>query len=164
MSDNPTPKPQKLMFQSFNGMSRPAMSWNIPIMPMVGLLMGGLIAGVIGTALLSWVWGLVFALPFATALIALRLLCSIDPQYLRRVRFALRRLWLNFKYGRPLLLTPFNPNWSKFYGKRFSQQRYARRSEGASTALSGGRLHDDPGGEPPGERDPAQGDFTRNAQ
>lgn len=159
MSDNPTPKAPKLMFESYNGMSRPAMYANIPIMPMVGLVMGGLIFGVLGTALLSWVWGLVFVLPFAAALIALRLLCSIDAQYLRRVRFALRRIRLNFKYGRPLLLTPSNPNWSKFYGKRFSQQRYARRSESTVTAVSGGRLHDHPGGEPLSQRDPAQGDI-----
>ncbi|MGP5367256.1 VirB3 family type IV secretion system protein [Pseudomonas helleri] len=164
MSDSPTPIHPKLMFESYNGMSRPAMFLNIPIMPMVGLLMGGLIAGVTGTALLSWIWGLMFLFPFFAALVALRLLCSIDVQYLRRVRFALRRIRLNFKYGRPLLLTPFNPNWSKFYGKRFSQQRYARRSESTTTAVSGGRLHDDPGGEPAGERDPAQGDFPRDPQ
>lgn len=164
MSDNPAPKKQKLMFESYNGMSRPAMFWNIPIMPMVGLLMGGLIAGVLGTALLSWIWGLVFLLPFVGSLIALRLLCSIDGQYLRRVQFACRRIRLNLKYGRPLLLTPFNPNWSKFYGKRFSQQRYVGRRESASTEVSGGRLHDDSGGEPTCEPDSAQGNLSRNPQ
>lgn len=32
---------KQLTFESYNGMSRPAMFWSIPIMPMVGLLMGG---------------------------------------------------------------------------------------------------------------------------
>jgi len=32
---------KKLRFESYNAMSRPAMQWGIPIMPMVGLLMGG---------------------------------------------------------------------------------------------------------------------------
>ncbi|RMN11666.1 hypothetical protein [Pseudomonas syringae group genomosp. 3] len=39
------------------------MFWNIPIMPMVGLLMGGLVFGVAVTFLLSWVWGLVRCRP-----------------------------------------------------------------------------------------------------
>jgi hypothetical protein len=126
--------------------------------------MGGIIFGVIGTALLSWIWGLVFLLPFAGALVALRLLCSIDGQYLRRVKFAFRRIRLNLKYGKPLLLTPFNPNWSQFYGKRFSQQRYVGGSESASAEVSGGRLHDDTGRESARELNPTQGDFSRDAQ
>ncbi|RML89679.1 VirB3 family type IV secretion system protein, partial [Pseudomonas savastanoi] len=111
---------KKLTFESYNAMSRPAMFWNIPIMPMVGLLMGGLVFGVAATFLLSWVWGLVAASPFLIALIALRVVGLIDPQYLRRIRFARRRLWLSLKYGKPLLLTPFNPQWNEFYGARFS--------------------------------------------
>lgn len=55
------------------------MFWNIPIMPMVGLLMGGLVFGVAATFLLSWVWGLVAASPFLIALIALRVVGLIDP-------------------------------------------------------------------------------------
>nr|UVN17874.1 hypothetical protein pPsy0479a_00042 [Pseudomonas syringae] len=69
--------------------------------------------------------GLVAASPFLIALIALRVVGLIDPQYLRRIRFARRRLWLNLKYGKPLLLTPFNPQWNEFYGARFSHKRYA---------------------------------------
>jgi MFS family permease len=162
MSENQ--KTKRLMFESYNGMSRPAMFWNIPIMPMVGLLMGGLIFGVIGTALLSWIWGLVFLFPFAAALIALRLLCSIDGQYLRRVRFACRRMLLNLKYGKPLLLTPFNPTWSQFYGKRFSQTRYASGGEGAAAGVSGRQLHDYSGRQPDREPGPAEGDLTRDTQ
>lgn len=134
---------KKLKFESYNGMSRPAMFWNIPIMPMVGLLMGGLICGIAGTVVLSWVWGLIFLAPFLIALIAFRFICLIDPQYLRRVLFAYRRLRSNLAYGKPLLQTPLNPQWSAFYGERFSQTRHALGSESAATALSRPRTHGD---------------------
>ncbi|WP_080267949.1 VirB3 family type IV secretion system protein [Pseudomonas tremae] len=155
---------KKEVSPSYNAMSRPAMFWNIPIMPMVGLLMGGLVFGVAATFLLSWVWGLVVASPFLIALIALRVVGLIDPQYLRRVRFALRRLRLNLKYGKPLLLTPINPQWSKFYGARFSQKRYASGGQSAADGLSGGRAHDNPVRQSPGEPDPAQGGLPRDSQ
>lgn len=96
---------KQLVFESYNGMNRPAMFWGIPIMPMIVLLMSGLTLGVAGTALLSWIWGLVFVAPFLITLLALRFLCAMDGQYLRRVRFARRRIALNLKYGKPLLLT-----------------------------------------------------------
>lgn len=134
---------KKMIFPSYNGMSRPAMYMNIPIMPMVGLLMGGLIFGIAATALLSWVWGLVIASLFLSALVALRFICLIDPQYLRRVRFALRRLKLNFTYGKPLLLTSFNPRWSEFYAERFSQTCIAARSEGVGDEVPRARAHGD---------------------
>jgi O-antigen/teichoic acid export membrane protein len=134
---------KKLIFPSYNGMSRPAMYWNIPIMALVGLLMCALIFGIAATALLSWVWGLIIAGLFLSALVALRFLCLIDPQYLRRVRFVLRRLKLNFTYGRPLLLTSFNPRWSEFYAERFSQTSIAARSESAGDEVSRARAHGD---------------------
>lgn len=134
---------KQLIFPSYNGMSRPAMFWNIPIMPLVGLLMGALIFGIAGTALLSWVWGLSFAGLFLSVLVALRFMCLIDPQYLRRVRFVLRRLKLNLKFGKPLLLTSFNPRWSHFYAERFSQTRIAARSEGAGNEVPRARAHGD---------------------
>lgn len=118
---------KKLVFQSYNGMSRPPMFMNMPIMPMVGLLMSALIAGIAGTALLSWIWGLSFAGVFLVALVILQVICKIDPQYTRRVRLGCRRLKRNFEHGKPLLLTPYNANWSKFYGRRFAQVRYSRR-------------------------------------
>ncbi|KPB36881.1 Conjugal transfer protein [Pseudomonas savastanoi pv. phaseolicola] len=88
----------------------------------------------------------------------------IDPQYLRRIRFARRRLWLNLKYGKPLLLTPFNPQWSEFYGARFSHKRYAPGKESAIDALSGPRTHGDTARQSPGESDSVEGGFQRNPQ
>lgn len=134
-----------LISESYNAMSRPAMLAGIPIMPLVGLVMGGMISGVAATALWSWRWGLAFVLVFAAAIFALRLLCSVDAQYLRRVRFGWRRLRLNFTYGKALMLTSINPNWSQFYGQRFSKQRYAGRKESEAAGLRSGRSDGDPG-------------------
>lgn len=134
---------ERLLFDSYNAMSRPAMQWGIPIMPMIALVMGGLVIFGAVTAIFSWVWGLVIAFPFMVALLALRLITSIDDRYLRRVRFALRRMQLNMKHGKQLLLTPFNPKWSQYYGRRFSQQRYVSRGNGPSDALSRSREHGD---------------------
>jgi MFS family permease len=141
---------KKLIFESYNAMSRPAMQGGIPIMPLVGLLMGGLVCGVAGTALLSWVWGLLFVAPFAGALAALRFFCATDALYPRRLWRSWRRIRLNWKYGKRLLLTPFNPNWSQFYGKRFAQRRFytppdyqghAPRDQSASARVSRSPTH-----------------------
>lgn len=127
------PEEKPLLFDSYNAMSRPATHWGIPIMPMLCLVMSALTAFGVGAAVISWVWGLAFAFPFLLALLALRLITSIDDRYLRRIRFALRRIRRNLKFGKNLLLTPYNPKWSHYYGRRFSQKRY----------VSGGSRSDD---------------------
>lgn len=132
---------QEMRFESFNGMSRPAMWWSIPIMPLVGLLMAALITGIAGTVLLSWIWGLIFAVPFLCSIVALRFICLVDHNYLRRIKFGWRRIKLNRTYGRPLLLTTINPSWSKDYAQRFSQQRYASRNEGSAAAIRSPSQH-----------------------
>lgn len=134
---------EKLLYDSYNAMSRPAMQWGIPIMPMIGLVMGALLSFGLGTALISWGWGVVFAFPFAVSLMALRFMSSIDDRYLRRVRFAFRRLRLNLVYGKQLLLTPFNPKWSQYYGRRYSQQRHASGSDRPVNGVSRTRTHGD---------------------
>lgn len=139
------PTLNQLKFESYNAMSRPAMYWGVPIMPLVGCFMGGLVFGMAGTALFSWIWGLIFVSIFAGILIALRLICEVDANYPRRLRRSWRRVRLNWRYGRRLLLTPFNPHWSQFYGQRFAQTRFhpaasdeihASRGQGASDGVS----------------------------
>jgi type IV secretory pathway VirB3-like protein len=146
---------KKLLFDSYNAMSRPAIYFGIPIMPMIVLLIGSMVGFGAATALFSWVWGLVIACPFWIALLALRLITSVDDRYFRRVRFASRRLWFNLKYGKQLLLTPFNPKWSQYYGRRFSQQRYVTRDSSSSDGLSRSRKHGVSSGESSSESDPA---------
>ncbi|WP_426102993.1 VirB3 family type IV secretion system protein [Pseudomonas sp. PSPC3-3] len=121
-----------LLFDSYNAMSRPAMYWGVPIMPMLGLVMATLVGFGIGAAIFDWVWGLIFAFPFLLALPVLRFFTSIDDRYMRRIRFALRRLRLNIKHGKNLLLTSYNPKWSQYYGKRFAQKRYVSGGDGKS--------------------------------
>ncbi|WP_080593291.1 VirB3 family type IV secretion system protein [Pseudomonas fluorescens] len=134
-------KKEKLIFESYNAMSRPAMYWGIPIMPMLGLLMGAVLSFIVGMATLSWVWGLVFAFPFVVGLLALRLITSVDDRYFRRVRFALRRLLLNLKHGKRLLLTSFNPKWSQYYGRRFAEKRYLSGRVRAANEIPRSRKH-----------------------
>ncbi|WP_324729581.1 VirB3 family type IV secretion system protein [Pseudomonas chlororaphis] len=127
---------KKLVFDSYNAMARPAKHWGIPIMPFLGLLMGGVVFGGLATFLLSWKWGLGVVLLFAGALVGLRMITAVDDRYLNRIWFAIRRLLLNLKYGKQLLLTPYNPRWSHYYGRRFSQKRYVGRGNGSSDAIS----------------------------
>lgn len=134
---------KKVLFESYNAMSRPAMFFEIPIMPMLGLLLGGIVTFGSITALLGWVWGLAFSFPFLAALLALRIMSSIDPRYMTRVWFAIRRLILNLKYGKHLLLTSFNPRWSKYYGRRFSQKRYVSGGDGSADEVSRPPQHGD---------------------
>lgn len=143
MSESPAGEKTSLRFESYNGMSRPALFIGFPILPFAGLFLGGLIAAGLGTALLSWVWGMVFVVPFVVVLVALRVVCLIDPQYMRRVRAGLRRYRYNLMHGRALLLTPCNPKWSQFYGKRFSQQRFSTAEKSPAAGLSRGRPHHD---------------------
>lgn len=153
---------KKVLYESYNAMARPALFWGIPILPMLALFSLGLICGVVGATIFSFIWGLVFALPFVIALIALRLMTSIDDRYIRRMGFMLRRIWLNLKYGKQLLLTPYNPNWSQFYGKRFSQQHNASRGKGAVDGLSRSRAHGHAARAQVTESDQAKGNFSRN--
>lgn len=121
---------KKVLYESYNAMSRPAMFAEVPIMPLVGFLLGGVVAFGLGTAFFSWAWGLVLATPFFAMLLALRLMSIKDPRYMTRVWFAILRIRLNFKYGKHLLLTSYNPKWSQYYGRRFSQKRYVSGGNG----------------------------------
>lgn len=134
----------KKTFPSYNAMSRPAMFWGMPIMPMIGLFLGGVVSFIIAASLFSFVWGMVILLPFVVGLCGLRIMTSIDDRYMRRVWFAIRRLRLNMKHGKQLLLTPYNSMWSKFYAQRFSQQRFITgRKESSVDGVSGRRTHRD---------------------
>ncbi|MCS4315582.1 type IV secretory pathway VirB3-like protein [Pseudomonas sp. BIGb0381] len=133
-----------LLYPSYNAMSRPAMFWGVPIMPLVGLFLAAVIVFVITFTLLSFVWALVALLPFVIAVCGLRIMTSIDDRYIRRVLFSVHRLWLNLKHGKQLLLTPYSPLWSQYYGKRFSQQRFiAGAVKSPVDVLSGPRTHGD---------------------
>lgn len=113
---------EKLSFDSYNGMSRVAMFWGVPIFPLLFCFVGILFFGVIGFTLFG-MWGGVLISPFIILVIFIRIVCEKDDKYLRRILFMVKRLFLNRKYGKNLLLTPQNPRWSLYYGRRFAQKR-----------------------------------------
>jgi type IV secretory pathway VirB3-like protein len=114
-----------LEFDSYNAMSRAATFFGIPIFPLLIGVMGTLFSLVAGFTVFGWP-GLFLATPFIVGLIFLRIISETDSKYLRRLMFMINRFWLNRRYGRSLLLTSHNPSWSKFYGRRFAQQRVSR--------------------------------------
>lgn len=134
---------KKKLYESYNAMSRPAMWANIPIMPLIGFLMVGLVSLGTGTVFLGLVWGTVISLPSFAALLALRIMTSVDDRYLNRVWFGFRRIILNIKYGKHLLLTSLNPMWSRYYGRRFSQKRVAAGAHGATDGIPRSPEHGD---------------------
>ncbi|MCY1271829.1 hypothetical protein D9M68_356030 [compost metagenome] len=127
---------KKLLFKTWNGMDRPAMWQGVPIMPFIGLLMGALFAFGFGAAVFAWWIGLVFALPFLFVMCAFYYVSALDDRYSRRVAFAIRRIALNLRFGKGLMLTPQNPKWSRYYGKRFAIGRHVSRGIDPDTRVS----------------------------
>lgn len=107
----------KLKFESFGGMNRVAMKWGVPYLLLLLLAFLILVSLAAGVYLLGW-FGLLFPLPFVGTLFGIKILCSLDDQALRRLRFTMRRRSLNKVYGRHLLFTPRNPEWSKKNARR----------------------------------------------
>lgn len=127
---------EKQLFRTWNGKDRPAMWWGVPIMPLVGLILGGLLAFGFGTGVFNvWIGGL-FAVPFIFTLCAFYYVSAIDDRYMRRVQFAVRRLLLSARYGRGLMIAPQNPKWSQHYVKRFALRRYVARSDDPTARVS----------------------------
>lgn len=106
-----------LKYESFGGMNRVAMKWGVPYLLLLGLMFLIVVSLAAGVYLFRW-FGLLFPLPFVGMLFGVKILCSLDDQALRRLRFTLRRRSLNRAYGRHLLFTPRNPEWSKKNARR----------------------------------------------
>lgn len=119
---------RKRVCPTYNGMGREAIYWGVPIMPFAAIAMITLMITLISVLLFSF-WGLLAAMPGGICLIAIRVACSLDSKALDRLAFVIRRFFLNRKYGRPLLLTPYNPNWSSFYDRRFAQKYHVARRD-----------------------------------
>lgn len=116
----------KRTFTTFNGMSRPAQYWGVPIFPFAGVALASLIVGGVGIFLFSW-WGLGGLLPGGSALLAMRFMCNHDGKALSRLGYVRRRWKLNASTGKSLFLSPYNPKWSAFYGKRYAAKHAIRR-------------------------------------
>ncbi|MEA9446199.1 VirB3 family type IV secretion system protein [Candidatus Fukatsuia symbiotica] len=115
---------EHLEFDSHNGMSRIPLFWGVPIFPLLLCFVGTLVFGVSGFSAFGG-WGGLLALPFLLVGIALRIVCEKDDKYLRRLHFMLRRLRLNRRFGKSLFVTPQNPKWSQYYGRRYAKVRFS---------------------------------------
>lgn len=116
---------QRLEFDSHNGMSRVPLFWGVPIFPLLLCFVGTLFSAVGGFTEFG-VWGGLLSLFFIIPGIALRIVCEKDDKYMRRLRFMVRRLRLNMKYGKSLFVSPQNPKWSAYYGRRYAKIRFSR--------------------------------------
>lgn len=116
---------KQLEFDIYNGMSRVPLFWGVPIFPLLLCFVSTLVFGMGGFSVFG-VWGSLLALPFILVGIALRIVCEKDDKYLRRLHFMLRRLRLNFRFGQSLFVTPQNPKWSQYYGRRYAKVRFSR--------------------------------------
>jgi hypothetical protein len=120
MSDNVTPKRGE--YDSYAAMDRPAMWWDIPILPGLACFMLGLVVLVAVGTLSTFVWGAICSAPFAIAIIAMRTMTAFDDKFMRRIGFMIARKRLDFMHGRHLFLSPINSQWRQSYGKRNAQQ------------------------------------------
>ncbi|PCM96093.1 conjugal transfer protein [Pseudomonas aeruginosa] len=127
---------EELLFPSYNAMSRPATFLGVPILPFVGIAVALLVVGTVGFLLFPWWGALLLASPLFLALVGFSVVSSFDARYMRRIVYAMRRFSLNLRYGRGVCLTPINPLWSVFYGKRFAQRRHAGGSFGSADEIS----------------------------
>lgn len=117
---------EKLSFNSYNAMGRTASYWGIPQFVLLGIMAIGIVIAAISCALFSW-FGLFSLIIPVTMLIVVRIICETDSRFLTRLRFMLRRYIRNMIYGRALLITPCNPRWKNFYGRRIAQERFISR-------------------------------------
>lgn len=110
-----------LSFDTHNGMNRVAMKWGVPYLLLIVLIFLILVSLAAGIYFLRW-FGLIVPVPFVLLLFGVKILCALDDRALRRFRFAMRRRSLNKTYGRHLLFTPRNPEWSKKNARRVFQE------------------------------------------
>lgn len=110
-----------LSFDTHNGMNRVAMKWGVPYLLLMVLIFLILVSLAAGIYFLRW-FGLIAPVPFVLLLFGVKILCALDDRALRRFRFAMRRRSLNKTYGRHLLFTPRNPEWSKKNARRVFQE------------------------------------------
>lgn len=116
---------EDLEFESYNGMSRVPLYWGVPVFPLLLCFVGTLLSAGVGITLFG-VWGGLLTLFFIIPGIALRIVCEKDDKYMRRLGFMVRRLRLNMKYGKSLFVSPQNPKWSSYYGRRYAKVRFSR--------------------------------------
>ncbi|MEN4536651.1 VirB3 family type IV secretion system protein [Pantoea agglomerans] len=112
-----------LEFETHNAMSRVAMTVGVPLFVLIFHGLAFVVCFFAGIYCFGW-WGLIFpAIPLLSFL-AIRIICALDDRALRRFKYSLRRRRLNHRYGRHLLITPRNPDWSKRNARRIIRKNF----------------------------------------
>lgn len=117
---------EDLSFESYNAMGRTASYAGVPQFVLLGIFGIGLVLTGLSCSLFGW-YGLLALIIPVTLFVVVRIVCETDSRFLTRLGFMLRRYARNRVYGRALLITPCNPRWNQFYGKRIAQERFIRR-------------------------------------
>ena len=112
-----------LEFETHNAMSRVAMTVGVPLFVLIFHGLAFIVCFFAGIYFLAW-WGLLIPLPVILSFFGARIICALDDRALRRFKFSLRRRRLNSRYGRHLLLTPRNPDWSKKNARRVIRKSF----------------------------------------
>ncbi|EKT0321327.1 hypothetical protein QDF68_004129 [Klebsiella pneumoniae] len=117
---------QDLSFDSYNAMGRTASYAGVPQFVLLGIVGLGIVITALSCTLFGW-YGLIALIIPVTMFVVVRIICETDSRFLTRLRFMLRRYMRNMVYGRALLITPCNPRWNNFYGRRITQERFITR-------------------------------------
>lgn len=112
-----------LEFETHNAMSRVAMTVGVPLFVLIFHGLAFVVCFFTGIYFLGW-WGLLLASIPVLSFFAVRIICALDDRALQRFKFSLRRRRLNRIYGRHLLITPRNPDWSKKNARRIIRKSF----------------------------------------
>lgn len=119
-------KEQDLSFDSYNAMGRTASYAGVPQFVLLGIIGLGVFLTGLSCVFFDW-YGLIALIIPVTIFVVVRIICESDSRFLTRLMFMLRRYMRNMVYGRALLITPCNPRWTNFYGRRIAQERFITR-------------------------------------
>ncbi|HCA7081280.1 TPA: hypothetical protein MX214_004482 [Citrobacter sedlakii] len=114
---------EDLSFDSYNAMGRTASYAGVPQFVLLGIIGFGIAVTGLSCTLFDW-FGLIALVIPVTMFVVVRIVCETDSRFLTRLRFMLGRYVRNMVYGRALLITPCNPRWNTFYGRRIAQERF----------------------------------------
>lgn len=117
---------KEFSFESYNAMGRTATYAGVPQFVLLGIVFLGIIITGISCTIFDWL-GLIALIIPVTLFTVVRIVCESDSRFLTRLQFMLRRYIRNMVYGKALLITPCNPKWDQFYGRRIAQKRFITR-------------------------------------
>jgi len=125
---------QELSFDSYNAMGRTASYAGVPQFVILGIVVFAILFTGLSCFIFGWFGLIAIVVPVAMFFIV-RIICETDSRFLTRLGFMLRRYIRNMVFGRAQLITPYNPRWNQFYGRRIAQERYITRKSGSVDEL-----------------------------